>query len=42
MDAFWVQKNPFMYEMVYAVRDDMQVAYPDLIESCERESQKLS
>src|SRR5579859_2266596 len=30
------QENPFMHEMVYAVRDEMQSAYPDLIESAEK------
>ena len=27
------QTNPFLYEMVFAVRDLMQDAYPELIES---------
>ncbi len=30
------QEKPFMREMVYAVRDEMQVAYPELIEATER------
>jgi len=30
------QEQPFMHEMVYAVRDEMQVAYPELVESAER------
>jgi len=30
------QNNPFMHEMVLAVRDEMQVAYPELIESAPR------
>ncbi|ADV84632.1 alanine--tRNA ligase [Terriglobus saanensis] len=30
------QEQPFMHEMVYAVRDEMQVAYPELIDSAER------
>jgi alanyl-tRNA synthetase len=30
------QEKPFMYEMVFAVRDEMQVAYPELKESAER------
>src|ERR1700722_17763737 len=30
------QEKPFMREMVYAVRDEMQVAYPELKESAER------
>ena len=30
------QEKPFMYEMVFAVRDEMQVAYPELNESAER------
>ncbi len=32
------QEKPFMYEMVFAVRDEMQVAYPELKESAERVS----
>jgi alanyl-tRNA synthetase len=30
------QNNPFLHEMVYAVRDEMQEAYPELKESAER------
>ena len=30
------QEKPFMHEMVFAVRDQMQVAYPELKESAER------
>jgi alanyl-tRNA synthetase len=30
------QEKPFMHEMVYAVRDEMQVAYPELKDSAER------
>jgi alanyl-tRNA synthetase len=30
------QEKPFMYQMVYAVRDDMQDAYPDLKDNAER------
>jgi len=30
------QEKPFMHEMVFAVRDEMQVAYPELKESAER------
>ncbi|WP_353073233.1 alanine--tRNA ligase [Tunturiibacter gelidiferens] len=32
------QEKPFMYQMVFAVRDEMQVAYPELRESAERVS----
>ncbi len=32
------QEKPFMHEMVFAVRDEMQVAYPELKESVERVS----
>src|SRR6202041_2594056 len=32
------QDKPFMHEMVFAVRDEMQVAYPELKESAERVS----
>jgi alanyl-tRNA synthetase len=32
------QEKPFMHEMVFAVRDEMQVAYPELNESAERVS----
>jgi alanyl-tRNA synthetase len=32
------QQKPFMYEMVSAVRDQMQVAYPELKETAERVS----
>jgi alanyl-tRNA synthetase len=30
------QEKPFMYQMVYAVRDEMQGAYPELKESADR------
>ncbi len=30
------QEKPFMHEMVYAVRDEMKAAYPELVESAER------
>ena len=30
------QEKPFMHEMVFAVRDEMQVAYPELKDSAER------
>ena len=30
------QEKPFMHEMVYAVRDEMQAAYPELKETAER------
>ncbi len=30
------QEQPFLYEMVYAVRDEMQEAYPDLADSSAR------
>ena len=33
MDVCWAEK-PFLYQMVYAVRDEMQDAYPELKESC--------
>ena len=29
------QEKPFLFEMVFAVRDLMKDAYPELIESCE-------
>src|SRR6201996_5588190 len=32
------QEKPFMYQMVFAVRDEMQMAYPELKESAERVS----
>jgi alanyl-tRNA synthetase len=32
------QEKPFMYEMVFAVRDELAVAYPELKESAERVS----
>jgi len=32
------QEKPFMHEMVFAVRDEMQVAYPELKETAERVS----
>jgi alanyl-tRNA synthetase len=30
------QEKPFLYEMVYAVRDEMKSAYPDLVDSAAR------
>jgi alanyl-tRNA synthetase len=30
------QERPFMHEMVFAVRDEMKVAYPELVETAER------
>jgi alanyl-tRNA synthetase len=30
------QQEPFMFQMVYAVRDEMQVAYPELTENADR------
>ncbi len=30
------QEKPFMYQMVYAVRDEMKDAYPELVNSAER------
>ena len=30
------QQEPFMFQMVYAVRDEMQVAYPELSENADR------
>jgi alanyl-tRNA synthetase len=30
------QEQPFMYQMVLAVRDEMKVAYPELVEAAER------
>jgi alanyl-tRNA synthetase len=36
------QEKPFMHEMVFAVRDEMQVAYPELKESAERVSKVVS
>jgi alanyl-tRNA synthetase len=30
------QQTPFMYQMVYAIRDQMQYAYPELTESADR------
>jgi len=35
------QEKPFMHEMVFAVRDEMQVAYPELKESAERVSKTV-
>jgi alanyl-tRNA synthetase len=35
------QEKPFMYEMVFAVRDEMQVAYPELKETAERVSKAV-
>ena len=32
------QEKPFMFEMVLAVRDEMKVAYPELVEAAERVS----
>ena len=32
------QEQPFMFEMVFAVRDEMKVAYPELVETAERVS----
>ena len=30
------QEKPFMYQMVFAVRDEMKDAYPELVDSAER------
>jgi len=30
------QEKPFMHEMVYAVRDEMKAAYPELVDSADR------
>ncbi len=30
------QQQPFMFQMVFAVRDEMQVAYPELLDTSER------
>jgi alanyl-tRNA synthetase len=35
------QTNPFLHEMVFAVRDDMQAAYPDLKETTDRVSRTV-
>jgi alanyl-tRNA synthetase len=35
------QEKPFMHEMVFAVRDQMGVAYPELIETAERVSKTV-
>jgi len=35
------QEKPFMHEMVFAVRDEMQVAYPELKDSAERVSKTV-
>ncbi|MDR3403545.1 MAG: alanine--tRNA ligase-related protein, partial [Chthoniobacter sp.] len=35
------QEKPFMHEMVFAVRDEMQVAYPELTETAERVSKTV-
>jgi alanyl-tRNA synthetase len=35
------QEKPFMHEMVFAVRDEMQVAYPELKETAERVSRTV-
>jgi alanyl-tRNA synthetase len=35
------QEKPFLYQMVYAVRDLMQGAYPELIESADRVSKVI-
>jgi alanyl-tRNA synthetase len=32
------QEQPFLYQMVFAVRDEMKQAYPELVESAERVS----
>ncbi len=35
------QEKPFLHEMVFAVRDEMQAAYPELKESAERASKAV-
>src|ERR1700733_16223894 len=30
------QENPFLFQMVFAVRDEMKLAYPELVESADR------
>ena len=35
------QERPFMFEMVGAVRDEMKVAYPELVETAERVSKTV-
>ncbi len=35
------QEQPFMFEMVKAVRDEMKVAYPELLETAERVSKTV-
>jgi alanyl-tRNA synthetase len=35
------QEDPFMYQMVYAVRDEMQGAYPELKDSADRVSKVI-
>jgi alanyl-tRNA synthetase len=35
------QEKPFMHQMVFAVRDEMQVAYPELKETAERVSRTV-
>ena len=35
------QEQPFMFEMVKAVRDEMKVAYPELVETAERVSKTV-
>jgi alanyl-tRNA synthetase len=35
------QEKPFMHQMVFAVRDEMQVAYPELAETSERVSKTV-
>jgi alanyl-tRNA synthetase len=35
------QEKPFMHQMVFAVRDEMQVAYPELTETAERVSKTV-
>jgi alanyl-tRNA synthetase len=35
------QEQPFMHQMVYAVRDEMKVAYPELAETAERVSKTV-
>ena len=41
MDACLAQTKPFLYEMVFAVRDLMQDAYPELNETAERVSKTV-
>ncbi len=35
------QDQPFMHQMVYAVRDEMQAAYPELAEAADRVSKTV-